>query len=452
MARQALDADSYGIEPITLNPEPCTLNLEPATAQRLRARAFGLASAVVLVLLSASALFGDPLPAPADSQRLGRAKDYIADEQWGRAIAELRTAVADPKEKAKDEALYWLAHSLNQSGDAAAAIAAIRRLEREYPASLWVKPAGSLRLDIAVHLQRNDVLWATAVPPAPPAPPAPAAAPASSPGAVAPPPPAAVRPAAPAVPAPPPAMAPAPPRAPDAAAPAPPAPPVPPVPPAAWLPDVYRPDTDLRIQALGSLIRTDAVRVIPILRSIALDPNDPREASRAVFVLAQAGTPEARETVVQVAKLGAGPVRISAVRELGRFGGPDVSGELMQVYTTADSPLKLQVVTALGERLERGALLKIAEGETDAHVKARAFVTLGQVGGGAQLRTLYSRASREDKRPIILGLFNARAEDDLIRIADVETDPELRAEILLRLRLLGTPKAKEYLQKDARIR
>ena len=90
--------------------------------------------------------------------------------------------------------------------------------------------------------------------------------------------------------------------------------------------------------------------------------------------------------------------------------------------------------------------------ETDAHVKARAFVTLGQAGGGAQLRTLYTRATRDDKRPIILGLFNARAEDDLMWIADQEKDPELRAEILLRLRLLGTPKAREYLQKEGRIR
>jgi len=244
-------------------------------------------------------------------------------------------------------------------------------------------------------------------------------------------------------------MGPPPPRAPNSAVPPPPAPLVPP---AAWLPEAYRPDTDLRIQALGSLIRTDAVRVIPILRTIALDPNDPREASRAVFVLAQADTPEARNTVIQVAKLAAEPVRIAAVRELGRFGGPEISGELMQVYITANSPVKLQVVNALGERLERGALFKIAEAETDAHVKARAFVTLGQAGGGAQLRTLYTRASREDKRPIILGLFNARAEDDLIGIAEQETDAELRAEILLRLRLLGTPKAKAYLQKDGRIR
>ena len=413
-----------------------------------------LASAILLALLSASALpasalSAGPLPAAVDSQRLGRAKDYIADEQWAKAIIELRTAVADPREKSKDEALYWLAHSLNQSGDSAAAIAAIRRLEREYPASLWVKPAGSLRLDIAVHFQRNDVLWATAVPPVPPAPPPPPAgsvSPVPPTPPPPPPPPASASPATPVLPRPPRTGRAAP------AAPAAPAPPAPPLPPAAWLPEAYQPDTDLRIQALGSLMRTDAVRVIPILRSIALDPSDAREASRAVFVLAQAGTPEARQIVVQLATLAAEPVRIAAVRELGRFAGPDISSELMQVYTTANAPVKLQVVTALGERLERGALFKIAEAETDTHVKARALVSLGQAGGGAQLRTLYARASREDKRPIILGLFNARAEDELIRIAEIEKDPEVRAEILLRLRLLGTPKAKEYLQNDSRIR
>ena len=109
--------------------------------------------------------------APVESVRLGRAKDYMADEQWTRAIAELRAAIADPREKGKDEALYWLAHSLNQSGDAAAAIDTILRLEHDYPSSLWVKPAGSLRLDIAIRMQRNDVVWWTAVPTPPPTPP-----------------------------------------------------------------------------------------------------------------------------------------------------------------------------------------------------------------------------------------------------------------------------------------
>ncbi len=400
---------------------------------------------------------GAAAAAAPDSARLGRAKDYIADEQWTRAIAELRAVVADPKDKSRDEALYWLAHSLNQAGDSAAAITTIRRLEREYPTSLWVKPAGSLRVDIAVHLQRSDVLWWMAVPPAPPAPVVPAAprAPSVPPAAPAPPvfatPPAA---AAPPVPPPPPAPGHRPlppPAAPHVA----PAFPTPPVPPGAWLPEEYRPDADIRIQALDRLMVTDATRVIPILKQIVLASENTREASRALFVLAQSGRPEARQTVVQVAMLASEPVRIAAVKELGRFGGPDASQDLMRVYANSDLAVKMQVVTSLGERAERTALLQIAKAEKDPSLKATAIMTAGQAGGPEvreQLRLLYKQVGMDAKRPIILGLFSARAEDELIRIADEEKDPQLRAEALMRLRLLGTPRAKAYLQKADGIR
>jgi HEAT repeat protein len=400
---------------------------------------------------------GAAAAAAPDSARLGRAKDYIADEQWTRAIAELRAVVADPKDKSRDEALYWLAHSLNQAGDSAAAITTIRRLEREYPTSLWVKPAGSLRVDIAVHLQRSDVLWWMAVPPAPPAPVVPAAPRAPSVPPAAPTPPVFATPPAPAAPpVPPPPPAPGhrplpPPAAPHVA----PAFPTPPVPPGAWLPEEYRPDADIRIQALDRLMVTDATRVIPILKQIVLASENTREASRALFVLAQSGRPEARQTVVQVAMLASEPVRIAAVKELGRFGGPDASQDLMRVYANSDLAVKMQVVTSLGERAERTALLQIAKAEKDPSLKATAIMTAGQAGGPEvreQLRLLYKQVGMDAKRPIILGLFSARAEDELIRIADEEKDPQLRAEALMRLRLLGTPRAKAYLQKADGIR
>src|SRR5205814_1276805 len=71
-----------------------------------------------------------------------------------------------------DEALFWLAHSQNQAHDSAAAVETIRHLERDFPSSPWVKPAQSLRIEIAHRLQRNDVLWYMATPPPAPAPPA----------------------------------------------------------------------------------------------------------------------------------------------------------------------------------------------------------------------------------------------------------------------------------------
>src|SRR3954463_11503944 len=183
--------------------------------------------ALVLVLLGAPALRA----ASAESDRLTRAKDLIGDEQWLPAIQELKAAVADPREQNRDEALFWLAQCQSEARDPAAAVATIQQLERDFPHSAWVKPARSLRVELAQRLRRNDVLWYTAAPPPPPPPPAAPPAPEPSPAA-----PAARRPAAPARPAPPAA------------------PPLPPPPPPAWIPEGMVPDMDLRIQALGSLM------------------------------------------------------------------------------------------------------------------------------------------------------------------------------------------------------
>jgi HEAT repeat protein len=166
-----------------------------------------------------------------------------------------------------------------------------------------------------------------------------------------------------------------------------------------------------------------------------------------LLVLAQSGRPEARATVIDVAKTGSEPVRIAAVRELGRIGGPTVVEELLQVYSTATEQVKYQVVTALALRDAAPALMKIAQSETDKRVRDVAIITMGQAGGRQQLTMMYAKAATDAKRPIIVGLFNAQAEDELIQIAEREKDPVVREEALAQLRLLGTPKAKAYLAK-----
>jgi HEAT repeat protein len=205
---------------------------------------------------------------------------------------------------------------------------------------------------------------------------------------------------------------------------------------------------DLRIQALGSLMHTDAVRVIPLLKEIALAGSSPDESRRALFVLAQSSRTDARATVLEVAKTGPEPVRLAAVRELGRLGGPAISEDLLQVYATASDRVKYQVVTALGQRDAAAALMRIAQSEANPSLRASAIATLGDAGGRAQLAALYGRVqagSADAKRPILVGLFNAQADDELIRIAEHERDAKAREEVLSKLRLLGTPKARAYL-------
>ncbi len=372
-----------------------------------------------------------------------RAKDLIADEQWVRAIDELKAAAADPKEPNKPEALFWLAHSQNQAHDLAAAVETIRRLERDFPASPWVKPAQSLRIELAQRLQRKDFLWWYAVPPVPPTP-APAA-PAAVPPAV---PPAPARVAKPTHP---PGAAKSITKVPKPVPPAAPAPEAFPAfpktpPPPAWVPDGYFPDMNQRIQALARLMATDAPKVIPILKSIALESTDVKDGRRALIVLAQSDRPEARETVLDVAKSGPEPIRVSAVRELGRLNGPAIVDDLMQVYAaTANEQVKTQVVTSLAQREAAPALFKIVQSEKDRRVRDVAIMTLGEAGGRKQLTMMYAKASADTKRPIIIGLFNAQADEELIRIAEQEKDPAAREEVLTRLRLLGTPRAKAYL-------
>ena len=405
---------------------------------------------------------GAAAPEPQMSPRMEKAKDFIADEQWLRAIEALKAAAADTKEKNQDEALFWLAHSQHQVGDLSDALMTIGDLERKFPASRWVRPARSLRVELAQKLRRDDFLWRIATPAPPPPMPAPAAPVASTPtaaGARTPPPPRAPRRGM-AVPTPAEAPRGALPPEPPTATPAPPPAPrvrpaaaggrrsLPPPTPSVWVSEYTVNDTDLRIQALGSLMPTDAPRVIPILRAIALDSSNPNEASRAVFVLAQSGRPEAHLTVLEVAKVAPEPVSVAAVRELGRFGGPRMSDELLKVYEAGKPRVKYQVVTSLGERFATGELLRIVQSESDSHLREAAIVTLGRAGGRQQLYLLYRRANPEAKAAIIRGLFNARAETELIDIAKREKDSTLRLEVLKSLRLLGTPKAKEYLEKE----
>jgi HEAT repeat protein len=217
-----------------------------------------------------------------------------------------------------------------------------------------------------------------------------------------------------------------------------------------FIPMPYPPDTDLRIEALNGLIEGHPDRVIPLLRDIAFDANNPDEGRRAILVLARSSRPEARTTVFDVARRGAEPVRLAAIREMGRFEGAAVTAELMQVYTIATTPrIKRQIVSSLGERADNVSLLRIAKDESDTAVRNSAIVTLGRLPDARlQLRTLYGVVQPESRLAVLSALLSSKDEDELIRIARTETDPVLRQRARLQLRILGTPKALKFLDEN----
>ena len=109
--------------------------------------------------------------------------------------------------------------------------------------------------------------------------------------------------------------------------------------------------------------------------------------------------------------------------------------------------MKYQVVTSLGQRDAAPALLRIAQSEQDRRLRDVAIVTLGEAGGRQQLAMLYLSAAADAETAhyhrSLQRARRGRAHSD--RRAGAQ--PPVRAEVLGRLLLLGTPKAMSYLEK-----
>ena len=369
--------------------------------------------AVVVTLLGAPALRA----ASAESDRLTRAKDLIGDEQWVPAIQELKAAVADPAERNRDEALFWLAQCESQARDTAAAVATIQQLERDFPRSA-LGEAGALasrRTRAAAAAQRRAVVHRGAASSTAAAPPAAPPAPAAPTGAC--------------------------PRATHARSGS----------TAAATAGVdarkgYLPDMDLRIQALGSLMHTDALRVIPMLKEIALERRHARTNRGARCSCSRSRAARTRAPPCSKwRRPGPNPCALPRFASSGGSAVRRSSDDLLQVYATANERVKYQVVTALGQRDAAPALMRIAQSEVDRRLRDVAIVTLGEAGGREQLSMLYvgtggfrRREAADHRRPVQCA-GRRRADSDR-RAAS--TTRKAREEVLARLRLLGTPKAK----------
>ena len=183
---------------------------------------------------------------------MARAKDLISEDQWTAAI---RCCAPRPETRRTEQGRGpVLAGAQPESRPAIwPKPSSIRALQRDFPKSRWSEPAGSLMIELAHKLGRSDVLWKAATPQATGAPRGPARAVGS-------------------------AVAPIPERADRDATGTTAAPWLPPPRSRprrsrrqlAWFADSYALGADLRVQALGQLIKTDAQKVIPILRNIAL--------------------------------------------------------------------------------------------------------------------------------------------------------------------------------------
>jgi tetratricopeptide (TPR) repeat protein len=197
---------------------------------------------------------------------------------------------------------------------------------------------------------------------------------------------------------------------------------------------------DLKLMALGGLMNADPARALPLIKQmLAKSPTD-AVRDRAMFVLAQSGSPEARQVLMQMAKGDAdAETQAAAVRYLGLFGGDDSRQALLDIYTTSSNPqARKAVLNALMVSGAREQLTAIARKETAPELRAEAINLLGVSGARTELEQLYQQEkSPEARRAVINALFVSGAVDQMTVLATKETDLELRREAVQRLGLMG---------------
>lgn len=208
------------------------------------------------------------------------------------------------------------------------------------------------------------------------------------------------------------------------------------------------PDEELRLMALNSLAQADERRAIPMLEKIVNGTGSPRLKERALFVLAQNGSPEARQIVIRIARGGNPDLQARAVQHLGAFGGAESKQALLDIFKSSNNfTVKRNILRSFMNTGDRDQLLEVAKTEPSAELRAEAVQQLGAMGAQEQLAQLYSSEKTiEVRRRIIQAMFARHNPDALVQLLKTETDPELRRSIVQNLGQMGSAQGTAALQ------
>jgi HEAT repeat protein len=199
-------------------------------------------------------------------------------------------------------------------------------------------------------------------------------------------------------------------------------------------------DDDLKLLAVNSLMSSDPDKALPILRQVLTSNNSPKVKERAMFVLAQNPSPEARKLLADTARNSSNPdLQLKAIRYMGMMGNPEDRKELASVYSSSSDPhLKRAILEAFMISGSRDFLFNAAKAEKDPELRRDAIKQLALSGGEAQLWDLYKQEnSVENRKEILHSMFLTGDSSKLGEIARSEKDPELRAAAIKSLGLMG---------------
>jgi HEAT repeat protein len=208
-------------------------------------------------------------------------------------------------------------------------------------------------------------------------------------------------------------------------------------------------DEDLKLLALQGMMNCCPEKALPLLEKKLSSAESPKFKSKALFVIAQSGSPEAKQILGRIASGQSNPeLQHKAVEYLGIFGGADSHKILADVYAKSnDESLKRAILRSYMISGDKEDLFNAAKSEKSESVRGEAIRQLGLVNGVDELQQLYQREpSTEVKRDILQAFFLAGDSNRLVQAATTEKDPELRRTAVRNLGLINSPNSSQALK------
>ena len=199
-------------------------------------------------------------------------------------------------------------------------------------------------------------------------------------------------------------------------------------------------DDELKLIALNSLMQSDSKDVVPVLQKLLSGNSSEKVKDRALFVLTQNSSPEARKILDSAARNPANPdLQRRAIRYMGLLGNTDARNELISIYkSSSDLAVKRDILHSFMQSGSKDFLLDIAKTEQNPELRRDAIRQLALTGGQDQLWQLYqSSNSADDKKAILQSMFMGGDSTRLAEIARNEKDPKLKIAAIQSLGLSG---------------
>jgi hypothetical protein len=205
---------------------------------------------------------------------------------------------------------------------------------------------------------------------------------------------------------------------------------------------------ELKLLALQGLMNSDPDKAIPIVEGILNGTASPGVKSKALFVLAQDGSPKAEEVLGKIARGQGNPdLQRKALTYLATFGGENAGSILADVYKGSSDPgVKRAVLRSYIVSGNKDQLATLARNEPNVELRKEAIRNLGVLGGNEDLQAIYARETDAGVREEVLNAYFLCGDaNGLIAAARSEKNPELKKKAVEKLSLMGSKEANAYL-------